>query len=191
MNTQLSILIPGIAKRVETHHPKILLPLRRQAKGKPVQILMLTDDQTQSIGSKENDLLRLARGKYVAFVGDDDEVSPVYVNALLEGIKSNADVINFLVSVSVNGEYRKDTKFSIHYEKDSEDDSYYYRLPNEVMCMKRELALLECHPDMNHGQDGVYSRAMKKHLKTEYNIEQTLYYYNWFSDVTETKHQLE
>jgi glycosyltransferase involved in cell wall biosynthesis len=71
-----------------------------------LEILVLLDNKSKSIAEKRNDLLAVARGRYVAFLDDDDRVSDDYVVEILQAIDLHTDVdcISFNQWCSINGE---------------------------------------------------------------------------------------
>jgi glycosyltransferase involved in cell wall biosynthesis len=75
---KFSVLMLSIPERIESMQAAVK-HLQEQAdatgQGKAVEILVLLDNRSKSIADKRNDLLRSARGKYIAFLDDDDAVS--------------------------------------------------------------------------------------------------------------------
>lgn len=94
MQPLLSVLITSLPERLEAH----LLPLWRKltaqaaATGAPTQVelVSLLDNRTRTIGEKREDLVQIARGHYVAFVDDDDDISPDYLPQLLAAIATTS-----------------------------------------------------------------------------------------------------
>ena len=72
---KFSVLILSIPSRNESLMAA-MKQLQEQAdatgQGKAVEILVLLDNRSKSIAEKRNDLLQAARGKYIAFLDDDD-----------------------------------------------------------------------------------------------------------------------
>lgn len=89
---KLSILIPHLAHRDVT---PLLTKLLDQAAGHPVEVLIETDSGELTSGQKRNKLMQQAKGEYVAFVDDDDDVSSIYVSSLLQGVRASPDVVSF------------------------------------------------------------------------------------------------
>jgi glycosyltransferase involved in cell wall biosynthesis len=106
---KFSILILSIPARIESMTATIN-NLQEQSEatgqGKAVEILVLLDNCSKSISEKRNDLLRIARGKYIAFLDDDDAVSKKYLSKILNAIDSNdgVDCITFNQWCSLDGE---------------------------------------------------------------------------------------
>ena len=185
---KLSVLLCGVPSRIQRGlAKKIILKLDEQAKGKPVEIIYLLDNKKRTIGQKRNDLLGLAQGENVVFIDDDDDIVDVYIDSLLEGIKLGADVVVFDVEISIqNGAYKKviyDAAFP--YDRDYKD--HYQRLPNHLMCVKREIALKVGFPEKSFGEDSDYAKRLRKHIKRQARIDKTLYYYNFSYQISEAQ----
>ncbi len=84
---KFSILMLSIPERIESMKAAVT-HLQGQAdatgQGKAVEILVLLDNRSKTISEKRNDLLQMARGKYVAFMDDDDAVSKDYRGKILQ-----------------------------------------------------------------------------------------------------------
>jgi glycosyltransferase involved in cell wall biosynthesis len=76
-----SLLIAGIPERFHTVQPLLLSLLEHQhvARMPDVELLYFLDNRRRSVGAKRNDLLAAARGEYVSWIDDDDEVANDYV----------------------------------------------------------------------------------------------------------------
>jgi len=99
----LSILtptIPGREKQLYALQQKI----EEQIGGQAVEHLILSDNRKRSIGAKRQALIDIARGQYIAFVDDDDDIADGYVAELLKATASGADVITFLQGATYNGQ---------------------------------------------------------------------------------------
>ena len=98
-----SILIAAIPERFHSVQPLLysLLESQSVARMPNVELLYLMDNRRRSVGAKRNDLLAAARGDYISFIDDDDEVATDYVQrihrAIVETRKTEApaDVICF------------------------------------------------------------------------------------------------
>ncbi len=152
-----------------------------------VEVIICTDNKQMKVGDKRNLLVNLASGERIAFLDDDDRIESCYKSELLEATKSGADVITFQVSVSLNGKPPKICLYSKEYKKDYNDPVRYYRLPNHLMCVKRELALQVPFTSVNFGEDADYAKRLKRLLNTEFQINKVLYHYDFNSQTTETQ----
>ena len=102
----ISILILSIPSRTES-----VTALMKKLEGqlgnrRSVEILVLTDNKSQSISEKRNVLLQAARGQFVCFMDDDDGIANNYVDALLTAATENptVDCISFDQFCSLDGE---------------------------------------------------------------------------------------
>lgn len=189
----LSILVCGVHTRYDTFLPKIQKQLFDQYSALPVvdqervEIVVLTDNKKMMLGHKRNTMVELSQGKYIAFVDDDDRVTDDYISCLLEATTSDADSIVFQAEVSLNGEAPKLCYYSKDHKADYNRPDSYYRIPNHICCVKREVSLKSSFPNVLYGEDAGYGKVLLPHLKTEHKIDKVLYYYDYNSESTETQ----
>lgn len=172
----LSILIATTSARKHMLTPLLnsLVSQRTEA----VEILVDSDELT-CIGRKRNDLLDAAKGEYVVFVDDDDKIPNFYVSEILKALGSRPDCVGINGTISTNGWDFKKWYISREYADWSEDGDVYYRTPNHISPVRRELALQVRFPELVHGEDLVYSQGLLPLLKTEVKIEEPIYYYDF------------
>ncbi len=171
---RLSILICSVIGRKRKLN-RLLEELKQQYH-KAIEILVEIDNREITTGAKRNILLEKAKGDYIAFIDDDDGISINYVVKILTALKTNPDCC------SLNGlliRPRRTFPFyhSINYLKWYNKDGVYYRSPNHLNTVKRELALQIKFPDKTMGEDVDYSTRLKSLLKIEAKIQGILYYY--------------
>lgn len=186
---KLSILIPTIESRKDKFKAiseELSRQIYKRYDNEAIVIYHL-DNKEKSVGQKRNELIAKANSDYVVFVDDDDRVAPDYVKTLLEAIESNADVITFKVEVSIDGGSPKLCYYSKDYEEDKNLESYYERIPNHIMCIKRDIAKVVKFPDINKGEDSIWAKKLHPLLETEHKIDKILYYYDYNSNTTETQ----
>lgn len=157
-----------------------------------VEVLALVDDRymwgSLTVGEKRNRLVQAARGEYVAFVDDDDEVSPLYLTRLLRAIQQKPDVVTFPVEVTLDGGIPKMCYYSIDYPEQGESETEYRRWPNHLCVIRRELVLACPFPEQNFGEDTAFAEAIRPLLRKEVRIDgQPLYYYRFSSRHTATQ----
>ena len=185
----LSVLILTLPTRIDSYS-NLIKSLNKQVVENNlmhrVQILSLCDSKEISVGKKRNILLNESIGKYVCFIDDDDIVSTNYLIKLLEGINSNADVITFCGDYV---EHNRHTPFSISmiHRGNYNHPNIFYRLPNHLCPVKREIALMSLFTDKNFGEDSDYSERINGHLKNEFHIQDKLYFYMYDSNNSQTK----
>lgn len=193
---KISILIPSTHTRYNTFLPKIQEQIFSQYNSlsdfnqKQVEILILTDNKKITLGEKRNKMIDIAQGKYISFVDDDDRLDPEYLKELLEATKSDADCISFTALVSLNGDVPKPCYYSKEFKRDYNTDDAYYRIPNHIPCIKKDVSLKSTFPGIAYGEDSAYSKLLLPHINTEHVIDKVLYYYDFNSDTTETQEHL-
>lgn len=174
---KLSILICSLHSRKEKLN-HLLAGLQPQIdRFKEAECIIAVDDKQMKIGAKRNYLTSLAKGDYITFIDDDDLVDDNYCSLLLTSIEKNPDVIVFDAVRYANGKLDRPVKYGIEYIKDYHDRNFYYRIPNHLMCVKRELALQVQFKEINFGEDSDYAKRLLPLLKTQERIEETLYTY--------------
>lgn len=179
---KLSILIPSLDRR--KHYLDRLISILTPQLTDDVEVVVNTDDGKKSIGTKRNELLRNATGDYIAFVDDDDIVEPYYVEEILKAIDQNPDVVGMHLLHVEDGVLRGLTYHSLKYthwwDEPNKDDSNlknYYRNPNHLNPIRREIALHVGFPEINFGEDKDYSYKIRQYLKTEVYIDKPIYHY--------------
>lgn len=182
----LSILICTLDDRLN-EYMKLILELVEQIKNKigVVEVLVESDNGEISTGAKRNLLLQRARGKYVCWVDDDDEISPYYVEEILKGAEMDCDCMGILGYMTTNGADEIGWELSKDFENDTitrNGKRFYIRKTNHIAPVKRELALLTMFPDISNGEDKDYSDRLNPLLKTEYKITMPdMYHYKYIT----------
>lgn len=190
----LSILIPSIPSRFESHLLPLWKELQRQCSesmyGSRVEILTLTDNKQRSIGAKRQALLNIAQGKYIAFLDDDDVPNHGYIARIINvGIGVNYmpqyDVITFNQYVSINGEMYPLT-FKLGHEENEEPNKEGFTRPPWHVCFWRRDIVQHCtFPNINYGEDWAWAEQANKCAKTSYHIDEFMMTYVYDDNVTE------
>lgn len=170
----LSILICSLEER-KISLDRLLSVLNSQI-NESVEILIETDNREKTTGAKRNVLLEKAKGEYIAFIDDDDLVSNEYVSNILNAVKNNPDCCS-LCGDLIRKRGTKRFKHSISYSTWFSKDGIYYRCPNHLNPVKRELALKVKFKNITKEEDIDYSVRLYPLLKTETEIKDVLYYY--------------
>jgi hypothetical protein len=173
---KLSILIATMPVRAPKFN-NLMQALYRQ---KTPEVEILYDiSMMYNIGVKRNALLQSAIGEYVVFIDDDDLVAPDYVEKILKAIKSGPDCIGMSGIITTNGKDKRTWHISKDFGSWYEHLGIYYRTPNHISPVRRELALKVGFPPIEFGEDHQYSMWLLPLLKTEVKIEGELYYYRY------------
>lgn len=179
---ELSICICTTSTRSEIIKP-LLETISKQIVGYDDMVEVLIDHhETNSVGQKRNDLLRLAKGKYVVAIDSDDEIADNYIYLVLQAIKSDADCIGICGWITTNGHNKRDWFISKAFINWHERDYKYYRTPNHISPIKRELALKAMFPEIRFGEDFEFSMRVLPYLKTEVQIIQPIYHYKYVNN---------
>jgi len=176
---KLSLLICSINKRKKMLE-RLLNVLEKQ-KTDEVEILTNIDDGKKKIGTKRNELLEMAKGDYVAFIDDDDLVFDKYIKLILQALEEEPDCVGFKGKLTRDGSHVGIFTHSIKYKKWFQKGKEYYRCPNHLNPIRKDLALKVKFPNKNWGEDRDYSVGLRSYLKKEVFIDQILYYYLFIS----------
>jgi len=169
-----------LTKRVDTFN-RLTKKLNTQIDGKydDVKVLHFSDDGEMTIGKKRNMLLEQSDAKYICFIDDDDDISDNYVELVRKGCLSNKDCVSLNGIISFNGHYSKIFIHSLKYESYFEENSIYYRPPNHLNAIKKELINDYKFQEINNGEDTIWAMSIcnDKILKNEFQIEEVIYLY--------------
>jgi hypothetical protein len=182
----LSVVTPTIPRRA-LQLAKLSVDLNDSifaagAEGK-VEHLILDDrpgERVLTVGEKRDRLIREARGKYVAFVDDDDAISLDYVGSILAAAEGDPDVITFLQEASIDG-----AKGVIEFRLGNRNEPFragsagvIRRNAWHVCAWRRELAILSRFPAINYGEDWAWARPLcELEGLREVHVPRVLHYY--------------
>ena len=196
---KFSIMILSIPSRIDSM-TAAMKHLQEQAdatgQGKAVEILVLLDNRSKTISEKRNDILQMARGKYIAFLDDDDAVSKEYISKIMQAIDSNdgVDCISFNQWCNIDGE-SMNVEFGIgnpHGQLWRDADGFLgdIKRPPYHMCVwKRDIAQREDFRAV-HGANGQSTEDIDwllriyPKIQTEHHIDDSLHGYIYSSETT-------
>lgn len=184
----LSILTPSVPERIDSHLKPLMEKIKKQIDSFNVEHLIFLDNKKRSIGYKRDSLVKMSRGKYLAFVDDDDDVSDNYVSSLLSAIKHGTDVITFKQLCLVNDNDPTVVNFSL---ENKTNDEYYpggniNRIPFQMCAWKSSLAQKYNFNDSNYGEDWFWIEQLIKEAKTDFHIDEILHVYRYNDSITTT-----
>jgi hypothetical protein len=147
----------------------------------PREIEILIDYREEPmVGEKRQDLLKRAKGHFIAFIDDDDAVSPDYVKRLVDSLSRapDSDCASLVGVMTTHGTRPEIFKHSIEYSGWYSRDGVHYRTPNHLSAVRRQHALQVGFLSKNVGEDHDYSKRLRPLLKHEAKLgDAPLYYY--------------
>lgn len=180
----LSILIPVTTSHEQQFKVLINHLMSQMTDGDEVQIISRISKAAihggPSTGSKRQELLNEAVGKYVVFIDADDWVPDYYLQEMLTACASDCDCVAINGVMTTNGQH--ETKWFIskdHQNKDVREGNkmVYYRRTNHITAVKREIALRAGFPNTSYGEDKSYSDRLV--LTSEFTITKPMYTYRF------------
>lgn len=169
----LSVLICTVPSRLADLN-RIIGLINKKAPSS-VGIYYLGDNHRMSIGEKRNWLKRMAKGKYIAYIDDDDNISNKYFDKIIPECKKDVDVICFQTKYKFAG-----TQRPCYFSKDFENENLrncFRRKPNHLMVIKKSIADKIDFENTSFGEDSDWANRINKHLKTQIIINKPLYIY--------------
>ena len=185
----LSILTASIPERADKLE-MLTAKITAQIGYLPVEHLVFLDNRKRTIGAKRDALLRIARGTFIAYVDDDDTVSPDYVASLVEAIKTTAspndqvDVITFAQFARVDEACAK-IVFGLRQENQPfVPDTAVLRAAWHVCAWRRSVAILSHFPESNYGEDWAFAEPLNRIARASIHLDKVLHYYRFNSATT-------
>lgn len=189
----LSILTASIPERADKLE-MLTAKITAQIGDLPVEHLVFLDNRKRTIGAKRDALLRIARGTFIAYVDDDDTVSPDYVASLVEAIKiaitppaspnDQVDVITFAQFARVDEACAK-IVFGLRQENQPfVPDTEVQRAAWHVCAWRRSVAILSHFPESNYGEDWAFAEPLNRIARASIHLDKVLHYYRFNSATT-------
>lgn len=178
----LSVLVATMPSRAEMFSyisSKILLQITSI---EPNVVEFLYDDTMGiNIGQKRNRMIEKAKGLFLVFIDDDDDISENYVELIVNSIKlnPNVDAVGMRGKISFNGGGEKKWIISRECKKWYEENNVYYRTQNHISPVRSQIARKVGFSEKAHGEDFDYSMALIPHIKSEVFIDEELYHYKF------------
>lgn len=171
-------------------HDRVMFQIRNRP---DIEFLYEADDGELSSGQKRFNLTHRARGEYISFVDDDDDLSRDYVNSIYSEMQKDCtDVISFNLQMTINNKKLEAWKLLLC-ENGRNNRHKGEMMVNHLCAWRRELAIRSpwC-PDLGYQDDSlwVFPLVHSGHVESHVHIDKTLYQYIYFDKVTENQKPL-
>lgn len=177
----LTVLIPTTLNRAD-HTTLLLEELRRQG------IRYLVDDSAENLGDKRQRLYEGCSTKYAISVDSDDWISENFREVIEPYLQYDVDVINFIELVQMNQQPLTCTYRSMHFPwQGCMLGKAYAFAPTPKSIVRVELAKQIKFESGHDGEDLKWGRDLQPLIKSELNIQEILYYYEYLDNLSETK----
>lgn len=134
-------------------------------------------DGGPSIGEKRGNLVKRARGKYLCFLDDDEDISPRYLEALLRLTQEDKDVCTFR-NISKFDNYWCMVDLSIHNPNEqTRSNELVLRKPWHICPVRSEFAKQVEFPKINYGEDWQWFDKVLAMCRTEAKTKEVLHEY--------------
>lgn len=179
----LSVLIPTVEERKEKFES--LVKRINDLKLNDVEVIFDNSPRYDlpggiSVGEKRQKLINKAKGKYLVFVDDDDNITDDFFIEILPHC-NRVDVITYKVNAIIDGtSYIIDQ--SIKYKNEQLQEGITKRFPSVMNVFKTSTAKRAKFTNINCGEDFKWTESLK--LKTENHIDKVLQIYNYSSKST-------
>lgn len=175
----LSVLIPTLFERrakCEQLKESIREKFARLCPGLRLEVAEAVDNRDQSVGLKRRYLLENAKGKYSAFIDDDDEVTDAYFEDFAACFHAGHDVMR------IRGQMSEYTfTHSVDYPLNGKMyvDGVFVRPPNHLNPMLNDIAKMVVFEDATNGEDLKWTIGLAKTglLRSETRSEPTRIHY--------------
>lgn len=192
---KLSILIPTIEKRKKKVDALIKEINKQKNKVDPNlgEIEILIDNSKKfidgglTIGAKRDTLLKKAKGEYICFLDDDDNISPEYIQTLLNLCYEGKDVCTFRQLFKCEY-YWAIIDFSIKHETNeaATPEKIVNRQIFHVCAIKRSICQIHDFPNINWGEDWEWIQKFIHEIKTEAKTDKIIHQYNHYEKKSES-----
>lgn len=159
------------------------------------EILFECDNKQISVGAKRQMLINRAKGSYIVFIDDDDNISDNYISKIINEIVVNQpDSIGFKIECDIEGKKETAVVSNKYYDWCEDKDGFKYcRTPYHKSPIKRWIAKQVGYEDLRYAEDHDYSKRLKESglIKKESFIDEVMYYYNFKYEDPKTKYGLQ
>lgn len=197
----LSVLIPSLPERLALLQP-LALKLNEQAAGRPVELLIFTDNRVWPLGAKRNLMMHVCAGQFITHLDDDDDVTDDYVDCIVANLQEypDTDVLCFSSRANLGDNLPFTVRTGLDFENEQtnvqkvldaegkETDVDYrpdvQRKPWHWCAWRRELARQGSFPEEFYGEDWKWLQQVIPLCHKEVRLDRVLHYYFYRKDVS-------
>ena len=154
----------------------------------PRECEILVDSGEGTMGAKRQRILERAKGKFVAFVDDDDWISSQYVSRTIDALKAtpDADCASLVGMMTTAGASPERFEHSIKHDGCYTKDGVHYRTPRQINAIRLDHALATGYKDIHYVDDQDFCERVRPLLKVEADTgSEPLYLYFWDPDAAQ------
>ena len=179
----LSVLICSLEERSESL-TKLLTSINNFKANSSLKVEVLTniDNRQKTVGTKRNELVEQAQGKYACFIDDDDEIDPeyfVHIGNALEAVP-DADCTSLIGKYYVDGEFQKHFYHSVKFKDHMQDNETYYRPPNHLNPILTGYIKQIRFPEKSFGEDLDFTMRLSKSMLIAKEVQLTKPLYSYY-----------
>ncbi|WP_072330325.1 hypothetical protein [Thermoactinomyces sp. DSM 45891] len=156
MDIKLSILVYSTPERL-TGSMEMMRVLEKQACDRPVEVLMLMDNQLRSMDEQKMTLLNLAQGEFIAFMNDHYSVSDVYIDTLLDAINQHPSIDCIT--------------FNVAYNWNSSAGFGFRNKPHHMMCYAKRVLIQSENAKMEGKEDRGWVERVNRFVREQVEIQ--------------------
>jgi hypothetical protein len=157
--TVLIPTIPGREQSLQRLLGSIHEKVQRICPALRIEIGLGFDNKEKSIGRKRQDLVQSAKGKYVSFIDDDDEITDMYIEDVAHTIQHTIPVMRLRGQI---GQYTFTHSLQNRLTDPMARDGVFLRPPNHLNPMMSDVAKLISYRDSTRGEDLDWTIRMAK-----------------------------
>lgn len=182
----LSVMIPSVPSR-HVQACALFDKISKQAEGYDVEVLMLCDNKKRSVGLKRQALLDVSKGEWVAFVDDDDDVMPSYIESLAKTLVvcRGLGVVVFDTLVTLNDGADVVCSHNFQNENEQYNPEGFKRGAWQMHAWPGAIARRVSFPDNTGHEDWPWCEEMAKRVQWSIKIPMVLYHYRFNDKTTE------
>jgi len=181
---KLQILIPTLVNRREMFnelHEELVKQIKKNKLEQEVGIARYEDNGEVHIGVKRNALIENSPAEYVCFLDDDDWIDPNYVYIQHYGASQDMDCAELRGIYTQDGNFPTPFIHSIKYNRYFGKSGCFYRPPNHLNVIRKELILPYKFAEVSFGEDTDWAMRICNAgiLRSQVTIQKPIYFYRY------------